>query len=873
MMRPEKLLERPRVLQQILTEDSVRLCIVKAAPGYGKSVVLRQLANRLAERAVLLSLTVAHGEPSAFEAELEAVRGRFTGRSGVPSGPDDRAHSDVFVLIDNYDAISAFPLAGEVLERFIGEMPENFHLVLAARERPRLALGQLRASRVLLELGDHDIAFTDEELSSVIKQVWGLPLGDTDVCRIASLTGGWITGATLIATQLANDPRRAETPHPNTENLWTTFEYFSEIVARYVAPSVLDFITTCSVFERLHPDVCGRLSGEQSALAILRSLAENSLFISPAGGAYFQLQPLFRAYLRDRLTQSMSTSELQDLQLRAAKALVEFGEPSSAIIHFLKAGRPDAAAELLEGIGIGQLEVEPLADVELLLDRLPGNVMREHPWLLALLGRLKRLRNEFDGAFATLNLAEVEFREQQQSDGLAWVSSEMNQVHYRDGIYEGSAVKVMQDLESPDISPLTYANLAAHLCWMQCETGPVSGAIRAGESALSRGALIDNAYLRNRALMRAYRNLALASVYSGNLDRALALIGHARKTDGADIFEVAWTNIVYAIILILRSELNAARDLLIPLIETSAPYSATQGRWAEWWLGNILRAEGRVEEAQAAYRAAGTLALIDKAVMRPSDAGLRSLLTAADRGASSQDSPQSALRRAGEMLVSAVARLGEDPGFSLGTLTATEESLHRSGHRLHQMSLASYRSRVLSQLGRHREAKELRDTVVGFMLHNRIRILPWGVLSSADDALVFSDRQGLACDLFPSMVETCPDPGIRGRLESARRENVLSPEMLKVLRERGLTWREIDIFCVYYLRAGRELGEGFSLRARTAKTLSISEHTLKSHITRIRAKLELSESREDVMRWVTGLAAVDELHQSDAVTPSTTIIG
>lgn len=837
-MYPERWLVRPSVLRSLLAGTGVRLCIVKAPPGYGKTVALRQLGEALGDHAAYLSLTERHGDPDVLERALSEL---FLGDPGDGGGR--------VVLLDDYDAIAQFPLANELLEHFILALPDEHHIVLATRRRPLLPLGQLRGSRSLVEITEAELAFSRHDLERVFSEVWRLP-GSVAAGHVAPLVDGWITGAALLSTSMSvsNSTPRAD------EIAWSTFDYFAEIVERQTSPATLRFATTCSILGVLRADVCERLTGENQALATLRLLSESSLFTSPTapGSSQFRFHPLFRAFLRDRLRQELSRSDIEKLHLEAAEALVDCGDSASSLAHFLQARDPARAAALLRDIGIGQLPLEGLSEVEILLNQLSGSTMRDHPWLLALLGRLKRLRNEFDGASASLALAQAGFAASRDDEGLAWVSSELNQVGYRDEAYDGSAITVKNNLDNPSITPLTYANLAAHLCWMQCETGPVPEAMKAGQGALSRGALIDDAFLRNRALMRAHRNLALASVYSGDLDRALALVNHARDTDGADAFELAWADIIYAMILMLRGDLEQTRALLEPLAETAGPYSSTQYRWAQWWLGTLSCVQGDDVGARLAYQEAGTLGKIDEAIMlSSSEEHVHAVSLTIGRGASTN----SALRRAGAMLVDALRQAHDDPSASLGLLTAAEESLTASGHILHATSLTAYRAQALEALGRHRESEESRGTAVGFMMHNRVRFLPWGVSMPTPGILAFHSSQSAGSAPFPALIEACPDPGIRERLNLAHLENCLSRELLESLRTRGLTWREIDVLSLYYLRVGATLSEGASLRDRAAKTLGISEHTLKSHITRIRAKLALPESREGTAEQINLLAS------------------
>lgn len=825
-MSGEQWTERPRIVRALHPEAGIRLHIVKAPHGYGKSVALRQLRASLGTRARMLTLTERHGDPQHLQHSLDEM---LVGLDGAESR---------VVILDEYDAIAVFPLANEALEQFVLSLPAQVSVVLATRMRPRFALGFLRGARALRELTYRDLAFEPAELTSLVRECWRLPATDQQLARLSRLSEGWATGAALLADGIEHNPE------DDAELLWPVFEYFTELAGRHLTPAALSFAMRNSILDELHAEVAVASEGEDGPLTTLRTLADASMFTAPLtpGSSRFRFHPLFQAFLTDRLTYSHSAEEIADLHEQAAAALAASGETSAALLHLLKAGQFGRAAGLLTRVGIGQLDFPALSAIETELNRAPGNVMRENPWLLALLGRLRRLRHDYDGALAALVVADADFELHGDKEARAWVSTEISQVNYRDEFYDGAAARVRQDLESPTLSTLTHANLSAHLCWILCETGPVGEAIEAGQTSLSKGTMVDDAYLRGRVLLRAHRNLALASIYAGDLDRAVALIEHARIA-GGDVLEVGWSNVIYGMSLALRGARQRAQEIFAELAETVSPYNSTQLRWVHWWLGNLLRADGQTTAARTHYRQAGSLALIDEALMNPTETGMHSFAAAADRVGHVDRRSQSALRRAGAALVRSVTGMEDEPARCLADLAKTSATLMESGHRLHATSINAYRSRAELRFGSPNAGERLHDDVIGFMLHNRIEALPWGVHRRPDGQLLFPDREPTDGDMLPDVIESCADPAIRARLTTAHGEGVITSELLTVLRERGLTWREVDVFVVYYLRSGGSLGEGTSLRDRTARMLRISEHTLKTHITRIRTKLDLPEHR------------------------------
>src|SRR5690606_8603779 len=105
---------------------------------------------------------------------------------------------------------------------------------------------------------------------------------------------------------------------------------------------------------------------------------------------------------------------------------------------------------------------------------------------------------------------------------------------------------------------------------------------------------------------------------------------------------------------------------------------------------------------------------------------------AADRVGHVDRRSQSALRRAGAALVRSVTGMENEPERCLAELEAAAARLSASGHLLHATSINAYRSRAELRNGNPNDGERLHDDVIGFLLHNRIEALPWGVQRRPD---------------------------------------------------------------------------------------------------------------------------------------------
>jgi ATP/maltotriose-dependent transcriptional regulator MalT len=166
-------LERPRLHERLdgALDETTRLTVVSAPPGYGKSVaVVGWLASRRLPRA-WLSLDPADNDPVRFVrylvAALRAIRpnagpatSALIGAGTSPSvellgatliGEMAAGDTPFILVLDDYHVITAEPV--HRLARFLVEHGPPFaHLLLLSREDPPLPLARLRAHGRLVEV-------------------------------------------------------------------------------------------------------------------------------------------------------------------------------------------------------------------------------------------------------------------------------------------------------------------------------------------------------------------------------------------------------------------------------------------------------------------------------------------------------------------------------------------------------------------------------------------------------------------------------------------------------------------------------------------------------------------------------------------------
>ncbi|MEU7004210.1 hypothetical protein [Nonomuraea sp. NPDC046570] len=836
-------IERGRLVDRLLSPDARPLTIIHAGPGYGKTTLLAQYAAARAGSAAVLRLPTAGADSRSLLTRLDHLLARH--REG--RAPDRPAA----IVIDDFDRVDDAGTAVALLNWL--EFQSGVTVALATSRQPNAPIGRLRANRAIDLITSADLAFTPAEVRQFLRQQ-GYDVRNEVVSEVTRRSQGWPAGLVL-----ATSPRDLP-PHELVTRLsgshWDFIEYFTDALAHH-GPIDIDRLSRLAVLETLSAETCRAIDGPSSAWNTISQMARDDFFTRPVPrrGHRVRFHPMFREFLLHRLHSESSAEEVAQVQGRAAEALVSCGEPSQAVGHFLKAGRPGEAARLLSSIGFGAIDQVETADLESWTLALSGSQVYEYPWLSALEGRLRRLRLDFDGALVALSQARFRFESVGDVDGVAWTTSEIHQVGYADFSYAESIRATEKAMRDDSYSAAARTSLAAHLCWMRCEAGPADAAIAAGEQALAAVHHIEGADPRRGLHARAKRNLALARLLRGHPQSAARLLDESEiATLGEDN---GWAAIIQGMALHLTGNDYGAWTAFDAVLKAGAHRNSIQCQWAHQWRGNLLRSQGDVKGAIEAYGKAGRIATVDHIVMLlRSDHGAQTLDETAPEQLEASDL---VVDRGGAELVRGLLLLDSEPEAALRALRRAENIFDDAGFTHHARSVTAYRAMALERSGAHEEAERLRSQVTGWLIHSGMTRLYWQGIGTADplarDPWSKAPRTGAETgpvDGDPLL--TCSNPEIRERVEKALAAGTPIRSVEVLLNGYGLTWREIDVFFAYFLRVVTEMPEGSTFRDRCARHLVISEHTLKTHISRIRRKLGIEDevSPQTLRAWLTG---------------------
>ena len=380
------------------------LVLVCAPAGFGKTALLADWVRSGDRRVAWLSLDAADNDPARFwrhvVAALDRARPGIGERVAPLLGPPQSSfeglvtalinelaarpgEDEIALVLDDYHLVDAPPVHAS-LAFLLEHLPPGLYLVLAGRSDPPLPLARLRAGGHLAELRADELRFTAEEAAALLRAAIGADLPAAAVAALAARTEGWAAGLHLAALSLRGQADPA--------GFVATFSGSHRYVLDYLAGEVLDgqpeevraFLLQTSVLERLSGELCDAVTGRPGSQVMLEQVERANLFLVPLDEVrgWWRYHHLFADLLRARL-QQQHPDLLAALHRNAAAWSAEHGLADDAVRHAVAAGEMTWAARLVEQHfnAVYMLRSEETT-VQRWLSALPAELVQSRPRLL-----------------------------------------------------------------------------------------------------------------------------------------------------------------------------------------------------------------------------------------------------------------------------------------------------------------------------------------------------------------------------------------------------------------------------------------------------------------------------------------------------------
>jgi LuxR family maltose regulon positive regulatory protein len=368
----------------MLVKARPALVLIVAPPGFGKTSLLSDWADRDRRRFAWVTIAAQDNDPAVLWAYIgAAIAGKDPARMPKDEllaltreqDPVDAAlravgemDAELVLVLDDYHLLQNTDCHASVF-RFLESAPANLQIVMASRADPPLRLARDRATRRLIEIGAADLRFTPDECDALLNRTMRLGLERPDVEALHERTEGWPAGIYLafLSLRRASD-RKAFVATFGASNRHVE-DYLTEQVLPALEPRDLDFMLSTCVVDELCGSLADALTGARGSAQRLIELERANVFLTPLDDTreWYRWHHLLGDALRRELRRDDPEAEAAQ-HLRASIWYEDVGDADRAIRHAIDGGYTERAARLIGGSYLQALELGRLATISSWLD-------------------------------------------------------------------------------------------------------------------------------------------------------------------------------------------------------------------------------------------------------------------------------------------------------------------------------------------------------------------------------------------------------------------------------------------------------------------------------------------------------------------------
>ena len=334
---------RERIISELEKNILRPLSIISAGAGYGKSVAVSQWLEQTIYLKAWIALDSEHNDLQTFLNYLVAsVEKLFPGQLkntrsyiSVDTLPpiQDMARviinelcniQENFILVlDDYHMITDHKIH-DLIDVWLDFPPANVHLCIITRYDTPLNLKSLSLSGRMTEIRMKELSFSNDEIVELFKRFRLVDVKDEVVKIIHNKTEGWIVALRLVAMILNDKEDISETFISLDGGLKSINDYLMIEVLAKQPDNLRKTLVRSSITNRFCEELMDEMileSEDISGQEFIQLLKNSNMFITrlDTQGKWYRYHPLFRALLKDQLSELYSQEEISKYNLQASQ--------------------------------------------------------------------------------------------------------------------------------------------------------------------------------------------------------------------------------------------------------------------------------------------------------------------------------------------------------------------------------------------------------------------------------------------------------------------------------------------------------------------------------------------------------------------------
>jgi LuxR family maltose regulon positive regulatory protein len=395
---------RAALLDRLDASSSVSVVAVVAPPGYGKTTLLVQWAERDPRPFAWLSIDDHDNDPAVLLTYLAVALDRVEpidpGVFDALASPGALIAETILPRLGTALAAKTLPVVvvlddvhllhnracQDALAALVDHLPEGSQLAIVGRGEPWLPVARLRAEGRVAELGQGDLAMDRHEADSLLRGA-EVQLRQADVAELVQRTEGWPVVLYLAALSMRAGGSQDGAGVAFVGDDRFLVDYLQSVLLSRLSPEEVRFLTRTAVLDRMSGPLCDGVLGTTGSAETLESLERSNLLVIPLGRRreWYRYHHLFQELLRAGL-ERREPELVSELTRRAAEWCEHNGLPEAAVEYAMQAGDADRVARLVVGVAFPVYYSGRMATLQRWFDWFQDNRLIERYPAVAVLG-------------------------------------------------------------------------------------------------------------------------------------------------------------------------------------------------------------------------------------------------------------------------------------------------------------------------------------------------------------------------------------------------------------------------------------------------------------------------------------------------------
>ena len=346
-----------------LAATRVPVITLVAPPGYGKTTLMAQWAQRTESRVAWLSCDDTDNDPVVLLSALAVALSRIGPvdpaifSALASSGADITVvprfvaavapvQPPVTVLVDHAEAVTNRQCLNTIAE-FALRLPPGWQFALASRTVVPLPTARLRAHGGILEITADDLAMGVTEAHSLLMGA-GVEADEASLRDLLQRTEGWPAGLYIATLAIKSGTRQSDAGFTFTGDDVYMGDYLRSELLAGISAEEASFLTRTSVLERMCGSLCDAILEKKESGTVLEQMEARNLLVLPLDRRreWYRYHRLLRDLLQSELRRQ-EPGLVADLHFRAAAWFEANSMPEQAIGHAQAAGDYDRVVRLI----------------------------------------------------------------------------------------------------------------------------------------------------------------------------------------------------------------------------------------------------------------------------------------------------------------------------------------------------------------------------------------------------------------------------------------------------------------------------------------------------------------------------------------------